>query len=195
MNKYQKYRMTAGILAPMLYGMTICISDGLKYVGKNIKQFQPTVMVLVPLFAVQLHKTIEKNVKKMGKERSLAIGGKISSALLKLHIDARRKLFKQVLDGLGGKIKAFIIGGAAMDPKITQDFESWGIRVRQGYGITECAPLISVVPLFEKNNAKSCGKLMPVMQIYIDKERVITIIKNSILSVLRLLFFLFSLFS
>jgi len=168
---YHTYEMSAGILAPMLYGMTICISDGLKYVGKNIKQFQPTVMVLVPLFANQLHKTIEKNVKKMGKERTVAIGGKISGALLKLHIDARRRLFRQVLNGLGGRIKAFIVGGAALDPKVAQDFEKFGIQVRQGYGITECAPLISVVPLNEKNNPKSCGKLMPGMQIFIDKEK------------------------
>lgn len=168
---YHTYEMSAGILAPMLYGMTISISDGIKYVGKNIKQFQPTVMALVPLFANQLYKTIQKNVQKQGKEKTLAMGLKISNVLLKLHIDARKKLFGQVLQGLGGKVKAFIVGGAALNPQIADGFANFGIQVRQGYGITECAPLISVIPLHEKNNPASCGKLMPGMQIYIDKER------------------------
>ena len=168
---YHTYEMSAGILAPMLYGMTISISDGIKYVGKNIKQFKPTVMALVPLFANQLYKTIQKNVQKQGKEKTLATGIKISNMLLKLHIDARKKLFGEVLQGLGGNMKAFIVGGAALNPQIAEGFENFGIKVRQGYGITECAPLISVIPLHEKNNPASCGKLMPGMQIYIDKEK------------------------
>ncbi len=168
---YHTYEMSAGILAPMLYGMTICISDGIKYVGKNIKQFKPSLMTLVPLFANQLYKTIQKNVQKQGKEKALSMGLKISNLLLKLHIDARKKLFGEVLQGLGGNLKAFIVGGAALNPQIAENFANFGIQVRQGYGITECAPLISVVPLHEKNNPASCGKLMPGMQIYIDKEK------------------------
>ena len=168
---YHTYEMSAGILAPMLYGMTICISDGIKYVGKNIKQFKPSLMTLVPLFANQLYKTIQKNVQKQGKEKALSMGLKISNLLLKLHIDARKKLFGEVLQGLGGNLKAFIVGGAALNPQIAENFANFGIQVRQGYGITECAPLISVVPLHEKNNPASCGKLIPGMQIYIDKEK------------------------
>ncbi len=168
---YHTYEMSAGVLAPMLYGMTINISDGIKYVGKNIKQFKPSVMTLVPLFANQLYKTIQKNVKKQGKEKALATGMKISNFLLKLHIDARKKLFGEVLQGLGGNLKAFIVGGAALNPQVAENFANFGIQVRQGYGITECAPLISVIPIHEKNNPASCGKLMPGMQIYIDKEK------------------------
>ena len=168
---YHTYEMSAGILAPMLYGMTINISDGIKYVSKNIKQFRPTVMALVPLFANQLYKTIQKNVQKQGKEKTLAKGIKISNLLLKFGIDARKKLFGQILEGLGGNMKAFIVGGAALNPQIAEGFENFGIKVRQGYGITECAPLISVVPINEKNNPASCGKLMPGMQIRIEKEK------------------------
>lgn len=168
---YHTYEMSAGILAPMLYGMTVTISDGIKYVSKNIKQFRPTVMALVPLFANQLYKTIQKNVQKQGKEKTLAKGIKISNLLLKFGIDARKKLFGQILEGLGGNMKAFIVGGAALNPAIAEGFENFGIKVRQGYGITECAPLISVVPINEKNNPASCGKLMPGMQIRIEKEK------------------------
>ena len=168
---YHTYEMSAGVLAPMLYGMTVNISDGIKYVGKNIKQFKPSVMTLVPLFANQLYKTIQKNVQKQGKEKALAMGVKISNFLMKLHIDARKKLFGEVLQGLGGNLKAFVVGGAALNPQVAENFANFGIQVRQGYGITECAPLISVIPLHEKNNPASCGKLMPGMQIYIDKEK------------------------
>ncbi|MBO5212957.1 MAG: AMP-binding protein [Clostridia bacterium] len=166
---YHTYEMSAGILAPMLYGCTIAISDGIKYVGKNIKQFKPTVMMLVPLFANQLYKTIQKSVQKQGKEKTLKKGIKISNFLLKLHIDMRRKLFSQVLEGLGGNISKFIVGGAALNPAMVDSFKDLGIHISQGYGITECSPLISVVPLNEYNPT-SCGKLMPGMQIYIDKE-------------------------
>ena len=167
---YHTYEMSAGILAPMLYGATICISDGIKYVGKNIKQFKPTVMTLVPLFANQLYKTIQKNIQKQGKEKTLAFGIKLSHFLAKLHIDVRRKLFAQVLEGLGGNLKYFVVGGAALNPEVAKAFSDFGIKVTQGYGITECAPLISVVP-FNEVNPSSCGKLMPGMQIYIDKEK------------------------
>ena len=167
---YHTYEMSAGILAPMLYGATICISDGIKYVGKNIKQFKPTVMTLVPLFANQLYKTIQKTIAKQGKEKTLAFGIKLSNFLSKLHIDVRRKLFAQVLEGLGGRLKYFVVGGAALNPEVAKAFADFGIKVTQGYGITECAPLISVVP-FNETNAASCGKLMPGMQILIDKAK------------------------
>ena len=167
---YHTYEMSAGILAPMLYGATICISDGIKYVGKNIKQFKPTVMTLVPLFANQLYKTIQKTIAKQGKEKTLAFGIKLSNFLSKLHIDIRRKLFAQVLEGLGGRLKYFVVGGAALNPEVAKAFADFGIKVTQGYGITECAPLISVVP-FNETNPASCGKLMPGMQILIDKAK------------------------
>ena len=167
---HHTYEMSAGILAPMIYGCTVNISDGIKYVAKNMKQFKPTVMTLVPLFAATLYKTIMKNVKKQGKEKTLKRGVKISNLLLKLHIDLRKKLFAQVLEALGGRLKYFIVGGAALNPELVDGFKSLGVHISQGYGITECAPLISVVGLKDYNPA-SCGKAMPGIQIMIDKEK------------------------
>ncbi|MBO5286890.1 MAG: AMP-binding protein [Clostridia bacterium] len=166
---HHTYEMSAGILAPMLYGCTISISDGIKYVAKNIKQFQPTIMTLVPLFAQTLYKTIMRGVQKQGKEKTLKTGIRISNFLMKFKVDIRAKLFAQVLEALGGKLKYFVVGGAALDPALVDNYKSLGIHVSQGYGITECAPLISVIPL-DDYNPTSCGKLMPGMQIMIDKE-------------------------
>ena len=166
---YHTYEMSAGILAPMLYGCTVNISDGIKYVGKNIKQFKPSVLALVPMFANQLYKTVWKTAQKNGIEKKLKFGIKLSRFLKKIGIDARRKLFKQVLDGFGGNLKYMIVGAAALNPEVAQGLYDMGIQVSQGYGITECAPLISVVPLTIKNFA-SCGKAMPGLEVYIDKE-------------------------
>ena len=167
---HHTYEMSAGIMAPTIYGCTINISDGIKYVAKNMKQFQPTIMTLVPLFVATLYKTIMKSVQKQGKEKTLKRGVRISNLLLKLHVDLRKRLFAQVLEALGGKLKYFIVGGAALNPELVDNFKNLGIHISQGYGITECAPLISVVGLTEYNPA-SCGKAIPGMQVMIDKER------------------------
>lgn len=166
---HHTYEMSAGILAPTLYGITINISDGIKYVSKNMKQFKPTVMTLVPLFVATLYKTIMKSVQKQGKEKTLKRGIKISNLLLKFRVDLRKKLFAQVLEALGGRLKYFIVGGAALNPELVDNFKNLGIHISQGYGITECAPLISVISLTDYNPA-SCGKAMPGMQVMIDKE-------------------------
>ena len=166
---HHTYEMSAGILAPMLYGMTVNISDGIKYVGKNIKQFKPSVLALVPMFANQLYKTIWKSAQKQGNDKKLKMGINISNFLMKLHIDVRRKLLHQVHEAFGGNLRYFIVGGAALAPELVDEFKSFGIHVSQGYGITECAPLISVVSL-KDYNPTSCGKLMPGMQVFIDKE-------------------------
>lgn len=166
---YHTYEMSCGILAPMIYGCTICISDGIKYVGKNIKQFSPTLMTLVPMFVNQLYKNIWKSAKKQGKEKILGFGIKLSDLLAKVHINVRKKLLSSVIEAMGGKLKYFIVGGAALDPRMVDAFASFGIKVSQGYGITECAPLISVVPL-DKYNPTSCGKPIPGLSVRIDKE-------------------------
>ncbi|MBQ7353210.1 MAG: AMP-binding protein [Clostridia bacterium] len=165
---HHTYEMSAGILAPMIYGCTINISDGIKYVGKNIKQFKPTIMTLVPLFAQTLYKTVWKGIQKQGKEKTVKFGMGLAK-VLHFSVKRRRKLFKQILDGLGGEIKYFIVGGAALNPEIVDGFKAFGVQVSQGYGITECAPLISVVGLNDYNK-ESCGKLMPGVEIRIDKE-------------------------
>lgn len=166
---HHTYEMSAGILAPMIYGCTINISDGIKYVGKNIKQFKPTIMTLVPLFAQTLYKTVWKGIQKQGKEKTVKFGMKLAK-VLHFSVKRRRKLFKQILDGLGGEIKYFVVGGAALNPEIVDGFKAFGVQVSQGYGITECAPLISVVGLTDYNKT-SCGKLMPGVEIRIDKEK------------------------
>ncbi len=167
---HHTYELATTQLAPLMFGVTIAISDGIKYVVKNIKQFKPTLMTLVPLFASTFYKTILKNVEKQGKTKKLKKGIKISNFLLKFGIDKRRKLFGDLHEVFGGRLRFLIVGGAALNPEIVTFFHSIGIQMSQGYGITECAPLISVVPL-DKYNKSSCGQPMQGVRVRIEKER------------------------
>ncbi len=167
---HHTYELATTQLAPYMYGATIAISDGLKYVVKNIKQFKPTIMTLVPLFASTFYKTILKNVEKQGKTKKLKTGIKLSNFLLKFGIDIRKKTFKDLHEVFGGNLRFLIVGGAPLNPEIVTFFHSIGIQMSQGYGITECAPLISVVPL-DKYNKASCGQPMDGVKVRIEKER------------------------
>ncbi|MBO5339003.1 MAG: AMP-binding protein [Clostridia bacterium] len=167
---HHTYEMATGMFAPFMFGATIAISDGIKYVTKNIKQYKPTIMTLVPLFASTFYKTIWKNIEKQGKTKKVKFGIKLTKFLRVFGIDIRKKVFKDIHEVFGGKLKYLVVGGAALNPEIVKFFHAIGVQMSQGYGITECAPLISVVPL-DKYNPSSCGKPMDGVSVRIEKER------------------------
>lgn len=167
---HHTYELATAMLAPYMYGATIAISDGIKHVVKNIKQYKPTIMTLVPLFASTFYKSILKNAEKQGRTKKLKTGIKLSNFLRCFGIDVRKKLFKDIHEVFGGRLKYLVVGGAALNPEIVEFFHAIGVQMSQGYGITECAPLISVVPL-DKYNTHSCGKAMDGVKVRIEKER------------------------
>ena len=132
----------------MAYGMHICINDSLSHVIKNFKLFKPTGLVLVPLFLYTMHKKIWAEARKGGKENILKMGIIASGTAKAVGIDFRRKVFAQVLDAFGGRLKKIICGGAAIDPLMIEAFENFGISVYEGYGITECSPFISITSIY-----------------------------------------------
>lgn len=167
---HHTYEMTCGILAPMMFGASIAINDSLNHVARNMQKYRPTVMTLVPLFVEQLSKKIKNGIEKQGKTKQLEAALKTSRALMKMGIDLRSKMFAQIRDVFGGRLKYIVCGGAALNPKLVDEFYDIGIKISQGYGITECAPLIAVVP-FDVNNSKSCGKVIDHLQVFIDKSK------------------------
>ncbi len=167
---HHTYEFSCGILAPMTFGASICINDSIKHVTKNLKKYRPTVMALVPLFLEQFDKKIRSSIEKQGKTKTYNTGVKIGRTLMKVKIDVRAKLFAQIREAFGGRLTKIVCGGAALNPALVDRFRDIGITVSQGYGITECAPLISVVP-FDAYNPRSCGKVTPHMQVFIDKAR------------------------
>ena len=135
--------IAAGIMTPFCSGVTICINDSLKYLAKNLQRFQPSAMVVVPLVMETLHKNIWREIEKQKKTGKVRFAMKAAWLLYQCHIDVRRKLFGQILEQLGSRLRVLVVGGAYIEPKLIKDFEAWGIAVVQGYGITECAPVIS----------------------------------------------------
>ena len=166
---HHTYELTAGIFCAIDHGCRICINDSLTHVSKNLKKYQPTTMAVVPLFVETFYNTIMKSVRKEGMEKTFNTGLKLSKAASKLNIDISKKLFGKITAAFGGKLCKIVCGGAALRPELVSTFRAIGVEIVQGYGITECAPLVSVVP-FGVYNPKSCGKIVDSMQVFIDKE-------------------------
>ena len=124
-------------------GIKTAFPDGLRYVAQNLKEYKVSVFVGVPLLVEAIYKNVEKAVEKQGKTKLINTAKKVSNVLRKCHIDVRRKLFKQVLEGLGGHLRFVISGGAPLDKRVAQGFDELGIQVAQGYGLTETAPVIA----------------------------------------------------
>ena len=166
---HHTYELTCGIFCALDHGARICINDSLTHVSKNLKKYQPTTIAVVPLFVETFYNTIMKSVRKEGMEKTFNTGLKLSKAASKLNIDLSKKLFGKITSAFGGKLCKLVCGGAAIRPELISIFRAIGIEIVQGYGITECAPLVSVIP-FGVYNPKSCGKVVESMQVFIDKE-------------------------
>ncbi len=124
-------------------GVRTSFPDGLRYVAQNLKEYEVSVFVGVPLLVEAIYNKVLKEIERQGKTKLIKIAINISNLLLKFHIDIRRKLFKQIIDNLGGKMRFVISGGAPLDPQVEKGFIDFGIHVAQGYGLTETAPVIA----------------------------------------------------
>ena len=124
-------------------GLATAFPDGLRYVAQNLREYKISLFVGVPLLVEAIYKNIEKEIEKQGKTKLINNAKKISNLLLKLHIDVRKKLFKPVLDALGGNMRFVISGGAPLDKRVAKGFNDLGIELVQGYGLTETAPVIA----------------------------------------------------
>ena len=141
---HHTYASTCGIMAPLYRGSCVAFADGLKYILNNLKESKTTVLLGVPAMFELIHKRIWAMARQNGLEGKLKMGLKLSGALRKLGIDARRKIFKTVIDNFGGEVRLFISGAAAIEPSISKSFHDMGILFLQGYGITECAPIVAL---------------------------------------------------
>ncbi|NMA33432.1 MAG: AMP-binding protein [Clostridiaceae bacterium] len=140
---HHTFGSTVNFVGHFSQGCEIYISSGLKYIAEEIKEQKPSHLVLVPLFVETLYKKMWQAAEKSGRAQTLRRMIKVSDFLRKLGIDLRRKLFKSVLEAYGGKLEMIICGGAYLNQDIIDTFESIGITILNGYGITECSPLIS----------------------------------------------------
>ena len=133
---------STGLLLFLSRGATNVFCDGLRHVQENLKEYKVTAFVCVPLLLEAMYKKVMAEVEKQGKTKLIKVATKISNFLLKFGIDVRRKLFKDVLDGLGGKLRFIVSGASAIDKKVAKGFNDLGILTIQGYGLTECSPVL-----------------------------------------------------
>ena len=163
------YENVCGMMAPITIGMNLFINDSLKYLSKNLKLAKPELEIMVPLFLETMEKSIRAELKRMNLEKTFENSIKFSNFLLKFGIDLRRLLFRKVHANFGGKLKAIVCGGAALKPELITFFGDIGITIHNGYGITECTPLISV-NLNKKGDHFSVGKIFSSCEVKIDNK-------------------------
>ena len=140
---HHTFECTITFLYGFYSGVTVAFCDGLKYIAKNLEEYHVSVFVAVPLVLETIYKKIRKGIKDQGKEKIVNIMSKLANFLLIFHIDIRRKVFKSVLDQLGGKLRIAYFGAASMDKTAIEGYNSFGIETVQGYGLTETSPLLS----------------------------------------------------
>ena len=141
---HHTFGLITAVLKPFYYGVEIFINSSLKYVLKDLKNEHPDTLFVVPTFVETFYKQIWKTARSTKKDKLLKASVNVSNGLNKVGIDLRKQLFKSVTDSFGGNLHWIICGGAYLDVKYVKWFRSIGIEILNGYGITECSPVISV---------------------------------------------------
>ncbi len=142
---HHTYECTCGFLCQVYRGCTIAYCEGLRHIVKNLKEAKVTMMNCVPLILESMHRRIwDQAAKDPALLKKLKTGIKISNLLRVVGIDKRRTLFAKVHEGFGGHLRMLISGGAAIDPQVVKGLQDLGIHCVQGYGLTECSPIIAL---------------------------------------------------
>lgn len=160
------FEIVISVTCSMYFGSTLCLNDSLRNLKKSLLKFKPTRTAVVPMFIEAFYKEIKEGVKKKHITALFAVMRGISLLLKKFNIDISRKLFKSVLEQFGGNLATLICGGAFIDESRIKFFDSIGITIDQGYGITECAPVVAVqTDRYSKKGA--VGKILPCCEVKI----------------------------
>ena len=162
---HHTYECTLGFLLPIYSGASICHCEGLRYIAQNMQEFHPSVILCVPLLLEKLHKTIVKNMnkslpKKYAKEKD-------ENPYYSLPVFMKKIVKTKVKNTLGGRLRVFIVGAASCNPNIVSDFRNLGLNTLQGYGLTECSPLVAGnTDFFQKDD--SAGLPIPNVEYKIE---------------------------
>lgn len=157
------FECSVGFLYPVSIGASIGFCKGIRHIAENIKDYEVSILISVPLLIENMYKKIMEQIEKKGKLKTVKFGIGLSNILRVVGIDIRRKLFKEIHDSLGGKLRICVAGAAAFDPVAEKGFNDLGFRTYQGYGITETSPVISAEHK-EVFKLGSVGKLFPSVE-------------------------------
>lgn len=165
---HHTYEAVCGLLVGLHHGTTTCINENLRTVTRNFKLYQPEIVMLVPLFVESVYKKIWSEIEDKGKTEAFKKLMKVSNSLLKVGIDMRRVLFKSIHEVFGGRLQKIVCGGAPIRQELGEFFDTIGITLINGYGITECSPLVAVNRDYFYDFA-SVGVKLPCVELRIDE--------------------------
>lgn len=164
---HHTYESSIGFLYPFAMGASISICQGLKYIVPDLKETNPTALLTVPLLVENLYKKINANIKKSKKDGLVNSMIHVTNALKNVGVDIKRKVFAEIYENLGGKIRIIVSAAAPIDAKIGKWLEDIGITFLQGYGLTETAPIAALTPDFQ-TKVGSAGKAVVCAELKID---------------------------
>ena len=164
---HHTFECTVGFLYPLSIGGSIVFSKGVRHIADELKNFKITAMICVPVVFEKMYDKLMKTIEDKGKMPTVKKGIKLSNCLLKVGIDIRKKLFKEIHDNLGGCLRVMVAGGAALSPEKEKGFWDLGFNVLQGYGLTETSPVIAA-ELTKQKRLGSIGKKFPSVEVKID---------------------------
>jgi len=166
---HHAFGLIVAVMMAYNYDMNIFLNRSLKRVKDDLALAKPELLMLVPMFVEVFYKQIMDGIKKSGKEKKVQKGITISNLLLKIGIDKRRSLFKEILDVFGGEIKYIICGGAHLESFYVKAFRNFGIEILNGYGTTECSPCVAINRNYYKRDG-SVGQVIDRVQVRISPE-------------------------
>lgn len=152
---HHTFESSITILYGFYSGATVAFCDGLRYIQTNLKEYQVSIFVAVPLILETMYKKIIKSIDEQGKTKLIKTMTKISNMLLKIHIDIRKIVFKKIIDNFGGKLRMVLYGAASLDKDTIIGLDNFGINSIQGYGLTETSPVLAA----ESENRHKAGSI------------------------------------
>ncbi len=164
---HHTYESSIGFLLPMANGCSIAVCQGLKHIVPNFKETNPTALLAVPLLIENLYRKINANIKKSKKDGLVNSMIHVTNALKVVGVDVKRKVFGEIHENLGGKLRIIVSAAAPIDAKIGKWVEDIGIVFLQGYGLTETAPISALTPEFQPK-VGSAGKAIFQAELKID---------------------------
>ena len=165
---HHTFECTVGFLYQISIGCTIVFSKGVRHIADELKEYKITAMICVPIVFEKMYQKVLKSIEAKGKTKTVEKERKISNALLKVGIDVRKKIFKEIHENLGGNIKLLVAVGAALDPTVEKGFYELGFNLMQGYGLTETSPVVAAeIP--KRRRIGSIGKKFDSVEVKINE--------------------------
>ncbi len=169
---HHTFELTVDNLGVLYCGATVCINDKLENIVANLNRFKPAVILVVPAIAEVFYKKVKEGISAGAGKRKVGFARLVNRVLSHWGLDARRTLYKSLLEKFGGNLSRVIVGGAALRPEIAKTFEEFGVSMYQGYGMTECAPLIAAnYPGINRHG--SVGKPVSYMDVKIEDGEIL----------------------